>query len=142
MVHLTTAASPCPEILLKGAAEEYQPGWAMREGKYFYFGKAQPFPLCRALQSTGPRCPLPEQRWGRTGQRCLLSAGKAVQLFLPLLGNQLELFHVMAFAPAKSAWENRQEAHAEMCPAFPVTEPTCHCPWAGTGGPWHTWGWG
>lgn len=89
-----------------------------------------PFPLCPTLQNTGPRCPLPEQEQGSSAR----FPGKAMPLFLPLLGNQLELFHVMAFAPAENAWENRQEAHAEMWPAFPTAKPTCHCPWAGQAG--------
>lgn len=52
-----------------------------------------PFPLCPALQNTGPRCPLPEQEQGSSA--CF--AGKAVPLFLPLLGNQLELFSCDGF---------------------------------------------
>lgn len=40
VAHLSVPASPWPEILLKGAAEDRQPGWSMREGRYFYFEKA------------------------------------------------------------------------------------------------------
>lgn len=95
-------------------------------------------PLCLDVQNIGPCCPLPEP--GRGSGAC--SPGTAMLLFMPLLGEQLELFHVKASAPVKSAWENRQEAHAEMWPAFPTAEPTWQCPWAGTGSPWHTRGWG
>lgn len=40
VAHLSMPASPWPEILLKGAAEDRQPGWSMRESRYFYFEKA------------------------------------------------------------------------------------------------------
>lgn len=99
----------------------------------FWEGLAVLFSLCWALQS-----PRPSES----------SAGAAVPpprqrgdpLSPPLLGKRLQPLHLAASAPTKrSAWENRREAHAEMCPAFPIAGPTCFCPWAGSGEPG---GWG
>ena len=102
--HLSMLASPWPEILLKGVAEES--GGFMQEGRCFYFGKAQPcLSLCAGLcRARVPTVPSRSRDGEGRGQRCPLSTGEAAPLFLPLLRNQLELFHVMASAPAKSAW--------------------------------------
>lgn len=90
----------------------------------FREGLAMMFSLCWALRAV-------------LGQQRFLPTREAILYHCLCRGTGSNPFIWQLLLPQKE--ENRREAHAEMCPAFPIARPTCLCPWAGSGEPL---GWG